>query len=347
MKSVVPYAFAWAGVIALCSCTRVPRTRPFDPWEALGYRCPSGTTLRVKGDERVCIDPQGLVRGPQLARHDSSVRPTWTAQVIDYGKDGRPIIASTTTWNVFGRKVAESDQSQHSSTTYWPNDQAAESGAIDAQGRRTGAWQYFTANGDLWAKGEFSNGNALGVWVFSHASGTVWRQGAFTDGKEDGTWHTWNPGGEMIRVEVWSRGEIKSRRRPTGHEKSQQPEALRFSYHGRRSPCARPAATIRSALTYALNAQTTTLEPCRRATASRRGSLAMAVVIDLEWTTIPDGSSQGIWTTVVSGDDISQRECLERIIESLQLEPAESPCIAHARVGTSAGRYILQSVQLE
>jgi antitoxin component YwqK of YwqJK toxin-antitoxin module len=67
-------------------------------------------------------------------------------------------------------------------------------------GKKTGLWESYYENGQLWSKGLYENGLREGIWEFYYENGQLWSKVSFKDDKQDGIWEKY-----------WSNGQLSSK----------------------------------------------------------------------------------------------------------------------------------------
>ena len=66
---------------------------------------------------------------------------------------------------------------------------------------KTGIWEEYHSNGNLYSKGLYVNGKREGIWEEYYSNGNIGSKGLYRDGKREGIWE-----------EYWHNGNIKSKR---------------------------------------------------------------------------------------------------------------------------------------
>jgi len=74
-------------------------------------------------------------------------------------------------------------------------------------GRRTGAWTFFHANGKKSAEGEYSDGLENGQWTFWDEDGQKIAAGAYLAGLKDGKWTDWDSSGKQLSEHLFKNGQ--------------------------------------------------------------------------------------------------------------------------------------------
>ncbi|HUU01469.1 MAG TPA: hypothetical protein VM425_08530 [Myxococcota bacterium] len=74
-------------------------------------------------------------------------------------------------------------------------------------GRQTGAWTFFHANGKKSAEGEYSDGLKNGQWTFWDEAGQKIAEGAYLKGRKDGKWTDWDEQGKQLSERLFKNGQ--------------------------------------------------------------------------------------------------------------------------------------------
>jgi len=74
-------------------------------------------------------------------------------------------------------------------------------------GKQTGPWVRYRADGQLWSKGTFKDGKEDGPWVSYWDNGRIHEKGTYKDGEKDGPWVSYWKNGQL-----WSKGTFKDRK---------------------------------------------------------------------------------------------------------------------------------------
>jgi antitoxin component YwqK of YwqJK toxin-antitoxin module len=78
-------------------------------------------------------------------------------------------------------------------------------GSFDENNRRTGYWEEYHDNGDVYSKGNYINGEAEGYWEYYYINGNIWQKGNYINDKRDGYWEEYWSNGNL-----WYKGNYKN-----------------------------------------------------------------------------------------------------------------------------------------
>jgi antitoxin component YwqK of YwqJK toxin-antitoxin module len=74
------------------------------------------------------------------------------------------------------------------------------------QGKLDGAYEKYTALGEMTVEGEYLNGSKNGSWTYSYPSGTIRKTGNYVDGLKEGTWEFYNRKEDVLPSVVYKKG---------------------------------------------------------------------------------------------------------------------------------------------
>ena len=63
-------------------------------------------------------------------------------------------------------------------------------------------------NGNIRAKGEFTNDKMQGKWIFHRKSGALWAEGELKDDIKDGVWKRWDKEGKLEYHAIFKSGKL-------------------------------------------------------------------------------------------------------------------------------------------
>jgi len=75
-------------------------------------------------------------------------------------------------------------------------------GYYNADNKRMGLWEFYNDNGELYAKGEFINGERTGPWEIYYYNGKLSLKGEYINNRRTGPWEYYHPNGKL-----YSKGE--------------------------------------------------------------------------------------------------------------------------------------------
>ena len=76
--------------------------------------------------------------------------------------------------------------------------------------KRTGKWNAYFENGDIWSYGEYSEGQREGRSIVYNPNGTMVLSGYYKNNIVDSIWITYQPNGDTAQVTMYKNGEIVS-----------------------------------------------------------------------------------------------------------------------------------------
>jgi uncharacterized protein len=83
----------------------------------------------------------------------------------------------------------------------WNNSQPIKDGVrinqYDIEGNKTGYWEEYYSDGNLYFKGSYKNGLRDGYWEYYYDNGKLWYKGEYKNGKADGYWETYFDNGKI------------------------------------------------------------------------------------------------------------------------------------------------------
>ena len=78
---------------------------------------------------------------------------------------------------------------------FYANEKTRIIGRLDDQGRRTGVWEAYYENGNLWSQGEYLKGKETGLKIVWYENGKKRYQGTQMNDKPVGEWLFWDKAG--------------------------------------------------------------------------------------------------------------------------------------------------------
>jgi hypothetical protein len=74
-------------------------------------------------------------------------------------------------------------------------------------GKRSGVWTFFHAQGRKSAEGEYSDGLKNGKWTFWDEAGNKIAEGGYLAGQKDGKWTEWGSDGKQVSEHMFKNGQ--------------------------------------------------------------------------------------------------------------------------------------------
>ena len=79
-------------------------------------------------------------------------------------------------------------------------------GALDSLGRKTKSWEYYFADGNVKALGNYDQGLKEGSWQYFHSNKQLEQTGFFINGKANGAWKWYYDNGAIRRTDTYRNG---------------------------------------------------------------------------------------------------------------------------------------------
>lgn len=112
----------------------------------------------------------------------------------------------TTTAADAGEKVDRPDPPPDTPDPH-PSEGKAPAPKGDTQdGKKTGTWTYFHADGSKAAEGPYENDLKHGKWTYWYAKGKKAAEGMYSKGEKTGHWRSWEESGAEITKQVFVEG---------------------------------------------------------------------------------------------------------------------------------------------
>jgi antitoxin component YwqK of YwqJK toxin-antitoxin module len=81
-------------------------------------------------------------------------------------------------------------------------------GSFDENNRRTGYWEEYHDNGDVYSKGNYLNGKRDGYWEEYWSNGNLSSKGNYKNNKSHGYWDFYHFNGDLMCIWNYKNGRI-------------------------------------------------------------------------------------------------------------------------------------------
>jgi antitoxin component YwqK of YwqJK toxin-antitoxin module len=106
------------------------------------------------------------------------------------------------------RKLSDNDSRYTEHNNAQPIKDGIRINQYDIDGNKTGYWEEYHDNGNLWYKGSYKDGEMDGYWVWYHSNGKLDSKGNYVDGERDGIWTDYHDNGQLDSIGSYINGKL-------------------------------------------------------------------------------------------------------------------------------------------